>query len=242
MIPRTAPNPAHRYGEHHRDIQGGTARAAVFGISDGLVTNVSLILGMAGAAVEPEIVRVAGLAGLLAGAFSMAAGEYISMTAQSELMQRELSRERREQRENPELEEEELASIYQSRGLDPESARNVAEQVMQDPDVAVEVHAREEMGIDPDQLGAPGLAAVSSFGAFAVGAIIPLVPWFFLQDTAAVVTSIVLAAITALSIGAVIGLMTERSPMFSAVRQLTIGAIAGAVTYGVGIILGVQVT
>jgi VIT1/CCC1 family predicted Fe2+/Mn2+ transporter len=172
----------------------------------------------------------------------MAAGEYISMTAQSELMQRELSRERREQRENPELEEEELASIYQSRGLDPESARNVAEQVMQDPDVAVEVHAREEMGIDPDQLGAPGLAAVSSFGAFAVGAIIPLVPWFFLEDTAAVVTSIVLAAITALTIGAIIGMMTERSPVFSAVRQLTIGAIAGAVTYGVGIILGVQVT
>jgi VIT1/CCC1 family predicted Fe2+/Mn2+ transporter len=227
---------------HHRDVQGGAARAAVFGVSDGLVTNVSLILGMAGASVEPEIVRVAGLAGLLAGAFSMAAGEYISMTAQSELVQRELDVERRALAEDPVAEFQELVDLYVARGIDRRTASALVTQVMKDPELALEVHAREEMGIDPRQLGSPAGAAASSFFAFAVGAIIPLIPWFFTSDATAVGLSIALAAAAALAIGATIGVMTDRPPWYTAARQLAIGALAGGVTYAVGLTLGVQVT
>src|SRR3954471_17458058 len=155
---------------HHRDIQGGTARAAVFGVSDGLVSNVSLILGVAGADPGAGVVRLAGLAGLVAGAVSMAAGEYVSMKAQTELYERELELERRELLRNPHVETVELTQIYQSRGVDPDQARELAEQMMADPELALQTHAREELGIDPDKLGSPTAAAVSSFIAFAIGA------------------------------------------------------------------------
>jgi VIT1/CCC1 family predicted Fe2+/Mn2+ transporter len=229
-----------RFGDHHRNVQGGAARAAVFGVSDGLVSNVSLILGVAGAGADADVVRVAGLAGLLAGAFSMAAGEYISVKAHSELLQRELSRERRQHEEDPDREQLELAEIFEERGLSEESAATVAAQIMRDPEAAIEVHAREEMGIDPSQLGSPGQASLSSFGAFAAGAAVPLLPWAVLGGTAAVAVSIVVGAAAALGVGWTMGVITERPRWFAALRQLAIGAAAGAVTYGVGAVLGVQ--
>ena len=167
------PSMVHR----HRDVQGGTARAAVFGVSDGLVSNVALILGIAGATSDPAVIRVAGVSGLLAGAVSMAAGEYISLKAQTELVERELQIERESIAENPEDETEELAAIYRERGLGAEEADQVAEVLMSDPDVALDVHAREELGVDPTQLGNPTGAAAASFGAFALGALVPLLPW-----------------------------------------------------------------
>src|SRR5438067_7077822 len=183
-----APRPEH----HHRDIDRGTARAAVFGVSDGLVSNVSLILGVAGANPGAGVVRLAGLAGLIAGAVSMSAGEYVSMKAQTELYERELALERRELQRNPHVETVELTQIYQSRGVDPDRARELAEQMMADPDTALQTHAREELGIDPDKLGSATAAAVSSFFAFAVGAILPSPPWFFGSGTAATITPILL--------------------------------------------------
>src|SRR3954451_21755065 len=184
---QVAPRPEH----HHRNVERGTARAAVFGVSDGLVSNVSLILGVAGANPGAGIVRLAGLAGLISGAISMAAGEYVSMKAQTELFERELALERRELERNPHVETVELTQIYQSRGADPDRVRELAEQMMADPATALQTHAREELGIDPDKLGSATAAAVASVFAFAVGAIVPLLPWFFGTGTAATVASIV---------------------------------------------------
>ena len=169
----------------HRDVQGGAARAAVFGVSDGLVSNVALILGIAGASTDAAFVRVAGVSGLLAGAVSMAAGEYVSLKAQAELVERELEIERISIAENPEAETAELAAIYVERGLDPNQARVVAAEIMADPDVALDVHAREELGVNPNQLGSPLAAAMASFWAFAVGAFVPLVPWLVGSGTSA---------------------------------------------------------
>ncbi|NNN22075.1 MAG: hypothetical protein HKL80_08765, partial [Acidimicrobiales bacterium] len=209
---------------HHRDIQGGVARAGVFGASDGLVTNVSLILGVAGANPGVGIVRLAGLAGLVAGAFSMAAGEYVSMKAQSELFERELALERRELELHPEGERKELAHIYESRGVDPALAHQMAHAMMKDTDMALEVHAREELGIDPQNLGSPWKAAFSSFVAFSVGALLPLIPWFFMHGTNAVMTSVIIGALASFSIGAALSTFTGKSLIFSALRQVGISA------------------
>ena len=227
--------------QHHRDIQGGAARAAVFGVSDGLVSNVSLILGVAGAQPAAGIVRLAGLAGLISGAVSMAAGEYVSMRAQAELLERELDMERLELRRNPQLETAELAEIYTSRGIGADQARHLAEQVMQDPDRALEVHAREELGIDPGSLGSPVRAAVSSFLAFAVGAIVPLLPWFFSRGGAAVIGSVVLGALGAIAVGTALARFTGRSAVRSSARQLLIASVAAAVTWVIGSAVGVSV-
>ncbi len=161
---------------HHRDFRGGGARAAVFGVSDGLVTNVSLVLGIAGANPGGSIVRLAGVAGLIAGSFSMAAGEYLSMTAQRELMERELEVERRSLSHSPEGEAAELRGMYVRRGIDPAVASDMVNEVMQDPELALETHAREELGITPQSLGSPWQAAAASFFTFALGAFIPLAP------------------------------------------------------------------
>lgn len=227
---------------HHRDVSGGAARAAVFGASDGLVSNVSLILGVAGATTAADFVRVAGVAGLLAGAVSMAAGEWVSMRAQQELLEHELEIERGQLERNPNKETVELALIYQSRGVDPDIAQEMATQMMADPERALEVHAREELGIDPSSLGSPMAAAVSSFFAFAVGALVPLVPWFFLDGTTAVLVSMALSLVAAAGIGFALGTFTGRSKLFSAARQVGIAALAAAVTYGVGSLLGVETT
>lgn len=226
---------------HHRNVQGGAARAAVFGISDGLVSNVALTLGVAGASPAPGVVRLAGLAGLIAGAVSMAAGEWVSMTAQAELLERELEMERIEIHRRPESERRELVQIYRSRGVEPETAEQLAREMMRDPDLALETHAREELGINPDQLGSPVGAAVSSFFAFAVGALIPLIPWLFTQGGLALALSIALGAGASLGIGAALARFTGRSAARSALRQLVVAALAAGVTYVVGAIVGVGV-
>ena len=240
----TAQQTAKAAGGHgkHRDVQGGAIRAAIFGISDGLVTNVSLILGVAGAAAEPGVIRLAGLAGLAAGAFSMAAGEYISMSAQKELLERELDVERRSLATRPAFERRELASIYEKRGVSPDTAAELSAEMMREPELALETHAREELGVNPRQLGAPIAAAVSSFLAFALGAVVPLVPWFFAGGTTAILASVLLGAVTALGIGAAIGVSTGRGPLRGAIRQLIAGAVAAGVTYGIGTMFGVRTT
>ena len=226
---------------HHRNVQGGAARAAVFGVSDGLVSNVALILGVAGASPGPGVVRLAGLAGLIGGAVSMAAGEWVSMTAQGELLERELEMERIELRRRPEHERTELVQIYRSRGVEPETAERLATEMMRDPELALETHAREELGIDPNSLGSPGGAAVSSFLAFAVGALIPLFPWFFGAGAAAIVASVVLGTVTALVVGAALARFTGRPAGKSALRQFLFSAVPAAITYALGSIVGVGV-
>jgi VIT1/CCC1 family predicted Fe2+/Mn2+ transporter len=223
---------------HHRNLQGGGARAAVFGISDGLVSNVALILGMAGAHASASAVRLAGIAGLIAGSFSMAAGEYISMRAQSELMERELDVERQAIHHDPEDERRELAGIYRSRGLDADMADELSVKMMSDPDLALETHAREELGINPEQTGNPLQAAGSSFVMFATGAFIPLLPWLITSGTTATVWSIALGAVAALGVGAALAYFTGRSWWWSASRQLLISGVAAAVTYSVGHLIG----
>lgn len=225
---------------HHRDVHGGVARASVFGASDGLVSNVSLILGVAGATTAADFVRVAGLAGLIAGAVSMAAGEWVSMRAQQELLERELAIERDQIRRNPNKEMVELSMLYQSRGADPELAQKMAQQMMSDPERALEVHAREELGISPDSLGSPVGAAWWSFLSFSTGAAVPLVPWFFLEGNAAVVTSLVLAVIAAAGLGVALATFTGRSKVFSAARQVAIATVAALITYAVGSFFGVS--
>jgi vacuolar iron transporter family protein len=221
-------------GHSHRNLQGGGARAAVFGVSDGLVSNVALILGMAGAHSSASAVRLAGVAGLIAGSFSMAAGEYVSMRAQSELMERELDVERQAIRHDPEDERRELAGIYRSRGLDADMADELSVKMMSDPDMALETHAREELGINPEETGNPLQAAVSSFVMFAVGAFIPLLPWLITSGTKATLWSVVLGAVGAFSVGAALAFFTGRSWLWSASRQLLISGIAAGVTYMVG--------
>ncbi|MEM7337457.1 MAG: VIT1/CCC1 transporter family protein [Actinomycetota bacterium] len=225
----------------HRDVQGGTARAAVFGVSDGLVSNVALILGVAAAAPEASTVVLAGVSGLLAGAASMAAGEYVSVKAQSELVARELMIERESIAREPAAETQELAAIYMERGLDIDQARKMADAVHRDPEVALEVHAREELGIDPDGVGGAVEAAVSSFFAFAVGAIIPLIPWFFAAGTGATVASVVLGLLAAATVGFVLAVFTERSKLVTIARQVGLAAAACGLTYAVGSALGATV-
>ena len=224
---------------HHRNVSGGAARAAVFGVSDGLQTNIELILGVAGANSAGGFVRLAGLAGLIGGAFSMAAGEYVSMTAQIELFDRELRIEREAIATKPERERRELAAIYRSKGVDADTAERMSAQLMADPDIALETHAKEELGVDPSALGSPWLAAVSSFVSFAVGAFIPLIPWLAGRGTGAVWASLILAGIAAAGIGAALSRFTGRQWLFSALRQVAITCIAAGVTFGVGHLVGV---
>lgn len=235
-VPELAPPPPEEH--HHRDVRSGGARAAVFGMSDGLVTNVSLILGVAGAHPGGTFVRLTGLAGLVAGAFSMAAGEYLSMQAQRELLQRELDLERQSLRRSPEAERRELKAIYERRGLDPALAAELVAEVMRDPDVALETHAREELGIDPGALGSPWRAAASSFVTFAIGALLPLLPWLFASGTGAILASVVIGAVASLVVGGALGFFTGRSPVRSALRQFVVAALAAGVTYGIGRAVG----
>jgi VIT1/CCC1 family predicted Fe2+/Mn2+ transporter len=239
---RTAPAPPSGDGfleHHHRKVSGGTARAAVFGVSDGLQTNVALILGVAGANPAPGVVRLAGLAGLIGGAFSMAAGEYVSLKAQSELVERELNIERDAIARRPERERRELAAIYRSRGVDAATADTMATQMMSTPDLALETHAREEMGVNPADLGSPLSASAASFGSFAVGASVPLVPWLWAHGNGALLASLVLATVAAVVVGASLARFTSRSMLASAARQVAIAGAAAAVTFGIGRLVGV---
>ncbi len=226
------------HSHQHRSLQGGGARAAVFGVSDGLVSNVALILGMAGAHTSATSVRLAGLAGLVGGAFSMAAGEYVSMRAQTELMQRELSVERDALHRQPEGERRELTAIYERRGLERDLAAELATEMMRDPETALETHAREELGINPDQLGSPWQAAGSSFVMFALGAFLPLVPWLITSGTVAIWASVIIAGISSLVVGAALSYFTGKSWLWSAGRQLLIAGAAAGVTFTIGRIIG----
>lgn len=237
-LPLEAVLSAAHYNHRHRSVQSGGLRAAVFGASDGLVSNVALVLGIAAADPSPGVVRLAGVAGLIAGAVSMAAGEYVSMRAQAELFERELAVEGRAIRENPGLETLELRKIYESRGLEPELAEELATAMMADPETALDVHAREELGIDPDDLGSPVGAAASSFVSFAVGAFLPLLPWLVGGGDAALVATIVLGVLGAALVGGVVGWLSGRSIAYAAGRQVLIAAAAAAVTYGIGALVG----
>lgn len=229
--------PMHEH--HHRKVQGGAARAAVFGISDGLVSNVALILGVAGASTSGGLVRLAGLSGLVAGAFSMASGEYVSMRAQTELLERELEMERAEIARRPENERRELVQIYRSRGIDADLAEHLATEMHRTPQLALETHAREELGIDPDELGSPVAAAAWSFGSFATGAVLPLLPWFFTAGTGAVVASVVIGAVAAVLVGVALARVTKRPALRPAARQLFFATLSAAVAFLVGSAVGV---
>ena len=218
----------HRYDEHHRDLQGGGVRAAVFGASDGLVSNVLLIVGLAGADVSSGVVRTAGVAGLLAGAISMAAGEYVSVRAQNDLVARELEKERQALAEDPEEETEELAQVYVERGMSIEQAREMAQLVMQNPEMALEVHAREELGVAPNALASPYVAAGSSFSAFAIGASVPLIPWL----------SVAAGVIGAAAIGVTLAIATGHSIWRGVSRHVGIAIAAATCIHFVGLVLG----
>jgi VIT1/CCC1 family predicted Fe2+/Mn2+ transporter/rubrerythrin len=229
----------------HRTGGGGTLRASVFGVSDGLVSNASLVMGFSGAQTQGDVVLLAGVAGLLAGAFSMAAGEYVSMRAQRELFERQIELEKEELAANPEEEKREIALIYRAKGLSPEQAEVTAAQLMADPDVALETLVREELGLDPSSLGSPWGAAIGSFLAFAAGAVVPVLPFIFApsSETVAagyVVASAVLAGLALFAVGASLSLFTGRSALKSGLRQLGLGAAAAALTYGIGRVIGVS--
>jgi VIT1/CCC1 family predicted Fe2+/Mn2+ transporter len=225
-----------------RHRTGGNAlRAAVLGANDGLVSNLSLVMGIAGAAFSERTVLVTGLAGLLAGACSMAMGEWLSVTSARELYQTQIATEADELRESPEEEMQELILIYEAKGLPKEQARALAERIIADPTTALDTLAREELGIDPKELGGSAwVAAGTSFLLFAIGAIFPVLPFFTLQGTAAVATSLGVSAIVMFLIGAGTTLFTGRGMLFSGMRQVAIGVAAAGVTYGLGRIIGVS--
>jgi VIT1/CCC1 family predicted Fe2+/Mn2+ transporter len=215
--------------------KSGAFRAAIFGMNDGLVSNLSLIMGVAGAAADNNhFIVVAGLAGLLAGAFSMGAGEYVSMKVQRELFERLIHLEAHELASEPEEEHQELAKIYESRGISPELAAQITTEIHQDPELALETHAREELGLDPNDLGSPWAAALSSFVTFAIGAAIPLLPFLIGSGSAAVLTSIIVSAIALFAVGAVLTRFTGRPPLLSGARMLVIGAAAAGITFAIG--------
>ncbi len=216
----------------HADVAGGWLRPTVFGMMDGLVSNFALIAGVAGASASARDVSLAGLAGLVGGAFSMATGEYVSVQSQNELTLAEVAVERHELKVNAAAEQAELAQSYVARGVEPELARQVAEQLSRDPDQALLIHAREELGIDPTNLPSARTAAGSSLVAFAVGAVVPLVPYLFGATSAWL--SAVLAGIALILAGALTSRFTDRSPVFGATRQFVLGLFAAAVTFGVG--------
>ena len=227
----------------HRAGQSGTLRAIIFGVSDGLVSNLSLVMGVAGAASgESRFILLAGIAGLLAGAFSMAAGEYISMQSQREVYERQIALERAEMEAMPEEEEAELAAIYRSKGFTDEEAARTAHRLFADPEAALDTLIREELGLDPGELGSPWGAAFGSFVAFAIGAAVPVVPYVFGGGTLAFGLSLGLSMVALVAVGAGVSLLTGRSMPFSAARQVAIGAAAAAVTYLVGTAIGVSVS
>jgi VIT1/CCC1 family predicted Fe2+/Mn2+ transporter len=225
----------------HRTGRSGTLRAAVFGINDGLVSNFSLVMGFAGAVATPAYILLAGIAGLLAGAFSMAAGEFVSMSAQRELFEKQLALEKAELEADPKEEEDELALLYQAKGIPKDEASELARRMIARPETAIDALAREELGLDPSELGSPWNAAVSSFLAFVAGAVVPVVPFFFMGGKGALAASAAVSSLALFGVGAVLALFTARGPLASGFRMLAIGLLASAITYGVGALLGVSI-
>ena len=237
--PHPMPTRLDDIGKRHQNGAAGNAlRAGVFGVNDGLVSNAALIYGVAGAAPEPSIIILTGVAGLLAGAFSMAAGEYVSVRSQREMFEYQIGLERDELEEYPAEEAAELALIYAAKGMPIDEARRVADTLMQDSERALDTLAREELGLNPDELGSPWVAAISSFAAFTVGAALPLLPFLFGHGEA-LGLSIGLTALGLFAVGASMSLFTGRHAVLSGVRMLAIGGAAGLATYLIGAWLGV---
>ncbi len=237
--PHPMPTRVDDIGKRHQSGAAGNAlRAGVFGVNDGLVSNAALIYGVAGASQEPSIIVLTGVAGLLAGAFSMAAGEYVSVRSQREMFEYQIGLERDELEEYPEEEAAELALIYAAKGMPPDEARRVADTLMQDPERALDTLAREELGLNPDELGSPWVAAISSFSAFTAGAALPLLP-FLLGHSHALTASITLTALGLFAVGASMSLFTGRHALLSGLRMLAIGGAAGLATWFIGAWLGV---
>lgn len=225
----------------HRATSGNALRAAVLGASDGLLSNFSLVMGVAGADLAGNSVLISGLAGLLAGAFSMALGEWISVQSSRELYQRQIAIESDELAIHPEEEQQELALIYQSKGLQEQQANELAQRLIGDKSAALDTLAREELGVDPEELGGSAIeAAITSFVLFAIGAIIPVAPFFFASGFLGVGWSIALSALGLFGIGAAITLLTGRSVWFSGTRQVVVGLAAAAITFGIGRLIGVS--
>ena len=227
---------------HRKSARSGTLRAVIFGVSDGLVSNLSLVMGVAGASQShPSFVVLAGVAGLLAGAFSMAAGEYISMQSQRELFERQIALERAEMQAMPEEEEAELAAAYRAKGFARDEAARIAHRLFQDPEAALDILVREELGLDPDELGSPWGAAIGSMISFAIGAAIPVIPFLFGGGVVLTAISLGASLVALFAVGAGVSVLTGRGLVFSGFRQLGIGLGAAIVTYLIGSIIGVGV-
>ena len=221
----------------HRDVAGGWLRPAVFGAMDGLVSNVALIAGIAGAGASRHGVLLAGVAGLLAGAFSMAVGEWTSVHSQAELVRSEIAKERRELVRKPAAEQAELAALYRHRGLSPDLAKQVARELSRDPESLWRIHVREELGVDPDNLASPYVAAFSSLLSFAAGALVPMLP--YMAGAHMLWPTLIVAAADLVALGAAVARFTDRPWWRGATRQLALGAAAVGITYRVGSAFGV---
>jgi VIT1/CCC1 family predicted Fe2+/Mn2+ transporter len=224
------------WSHRHRDVSGGWLRPTVFGAVDGLVTNASLISGLGGGGVSPHTIVLTGAASLVAGAFSMGTGEYISVTNQNELVRSEVALERKMHARFPAAEREELAGYFREYGADDETAGRMADAVSRDPGTALRVHTREELGIDPDELPSPVLAGGASLLAFSIGALLPLLPYLIGLDT--LTGTLIITGVALVTGGMVVGRLTGRPLPRSGLRQLLLGAVAIAVTYGVGHLIG----
>jgi len=236
------PSSVEEIGLRHRGFGGGNLRAAVFGANDGLVSNASLILGVAGATGQGRFVLISGVAGLLAGAFSMAAGEYVSVRSQREMFERQIGAEREELLQYPAEEAAELSLIYQARGLDREDADRMAQRIVANPAYALDALAREELGLDPGSLGSPFGAALFSLISFGAGALVPLLPFLVTSGSGAVLVAAALTAAALFGVGAAISLFTGRGALRGGLRMLLIGGGAGAATFLIGKLLGVSVS
>jgi VIT1/CCC1 family predicted Fe2+/Mn2+ transporter len=230
--------------EHrHRGLGGGgNLRAAVFGINDGLVSNASLIFGVAGASADPNVVLLTGIAGLTAGAFAMATGEFVSVRSQRELFEYQIGLEREELKEYPDAEAQELALIYKAKGLSGSEAQRMARKLVSDPEHALDTLAREELGLNPDELGSPWGAAISSLLSFALGAAIPLLPIALGAGAKALPIAAALTAVALFAVGATLSLFTGRAAIASGARMMLLGGLAAAVTFGVGRLFGVSLS
>ena len=224
----------------HRDVSGGWLRPTVFGAMDGLVTNVSLIAGVGGGGLSRSHIVLTGVAGLVAGAFSMATGEFTSVTSQNELVESEVDVERRQLADYPTEEQAELAQFFVAKGVDKALATEVAEQVSRNREEALRLHAREELGIDPDELPSPVVAAVSSFFSFSIGAVVPLIS--YLAGSSELYLALAIAAVALFVAGAVVAKLTAQSIWYGGVRQLVLAVLAAGVTYGVGRGIGTSVS
>jgi VIT1/CCC1 family predicted Fe2+/Mn2+ transporter len=238
QLPGPAEYAEHQGDHHHRDVSGGALRAATFGAMDGLVTNIALIAGVGGGGADRQGIILTGMAGLVAGAFSMALGEFASVQTQNDAVGREVAVERAELQRHPKAEEAELVEMYRDMGLTRATAEAVAREVHSDPELALKVHVTQELGVDPDEQPSPWTAAASSFLCFALGSIVPLVP--FLLGSSSLAVGLLVGAVGLFVVGAVTSRFTDRPWWFAGARQLAFGALAAGATYLVGMLIGVS--